>query len=138
MPGEQLGPGVVRGGQQRVEHGAGAVGGGEELAGVFGFELDAALGEEGDGVGDGEGFEDLLDRVAAAAAGVVFGSDHVVGDVAAAAAGDEDLGAEFFCAVEGDDPGAGGGGLGREDGGEEAGGAGAYNCDVGVVWVGLA
>jgi len=130
--GQQLGPRVVGGGQQGVEHGAGAVGGGEELAGVFDFQLDAALGEEVDRVADGEALENLFDRVAAAAGGVVNRPHDVMGDVAAPAAGDEDLGAELFSAVERDDARVRRGGAGGEDCGEQPRGAGADDGDVGV------
>jgi hypothetical protein len=128
---DELNAGVRGGAEEGVEDGVGFVGGGEELAGVLALEGDAEVLEERDGLGDIEAAEDLADGVGRGA-GVLLLVDLVVRDVAAAAAGDEDLGAEFFGAVEGNDAGVGRCGAAGPDGGEEAGGAGADDGDVGV------
>jgi len=132
--------GVVCRGKEGIQDGVGIISCGEELAGVLAFEGDAELLEELDGAGNIEAAEDLADGVAAAA-GVLLLINGVVGDVAAAAAGDEDFGPELFGTVEGDDAGAGAAGLLLEraagpDAGEEAGSTGADDRDVdGVVQV---
>ena len=94
--------GVTRGTENRVEDCATIVGGGKELAGFFAFEFDAAFAEEGDGLIDIESAKDFLDGVSRGA-GVLLFVDGVVRDIAAAAACDEDFGAEFFGAIEADD-----------------------------------
>ena len=72
--------------EEGVEDGVGVVGGGEELAGLFLFEIDAEGFEPADGLVFGEVAEDVPDDGARAV--VVFGGDAVVGDVAAATSRD--------------------------------------------------
>ena len=128
--------GVVGGGEEGVEDGAGFVGGWEEFAGVFAFEFDAQVFEEADGVVNAEPAEDVSDAVSRGAGVGMFG-DLVVGDVASAAACDEDFGAELLGTVDGKNGWVGArGGAERSDrpacgdGGHEPGGAGTEDSDV--------
>jgi hypothetical protein len=91
--------------QERVEHRLRAIGRGEELPRGLPFEGDSELLEEGDGPPLVELPEHLADRVARRA-GVITRIDAIVCDVAAAASGDEYLGAELSGAVHHEDAAA--------------------------------
>src|SRR5437763_7795696 len=109
--------------EQRVEHVARSIRVGEQLAVALLVKRDADFAEEGDRLVDGKRAEDAPDDRRSAAPEIAFG-DVDVGHVAARSAADHDFCAGFLRAVEDDD------GTGRvrspeEDGGREAGGAGA-------------
>ena len=104
--------------EQRLQHVLGAVGHREQLARVFLLEQHAFGREETARGLDVEGAEDAPDGRRGRAVEVAF-AHGVVGHVAAAAAGDQDFGAEPGGAVEGHDAGLRRG-AGRRDGGHQA------------------
>lgn len=122
---------VGGGAEERVEDGACGVGDGEEFAGLLALQQDTELCEEVDDLRDVESAEDVADGVTGGA-GEGRLIDDVMGDVASAAAGDEDFRAEPACAVEDEDASVGVGAAGG-DGGHESGSASADEGDVGVV-----
>ena len=81
--------------KKRVEHVARAVGIGKELAVSFFVERDAQLAEERDCLLDGKRAQNLAHDRLAAAPEVCLGH-HGVGDIAAAAAADQDFRAQAF------------------------------------------
>jgi hypothetical protein len=113
--------GLRRFADERVEHRAGRVARGKELARHLGLERDARSPEERDGVGDGEPPEHLADR-GRGTAGVVGLRHPLVGDVAPPAAGHKDFRPEFAGCIEGGDrdgPARGTGRAAGPGGGEE-------------------
>ena len=98
----QLDAGLPRGREQRIEHGARAIGHREQLARLLALERDAELAEERDRARHVEAAQHLADgRGRGAVEGpLVHG---VMGDVAPPAAGDEDLRAQRARAVEDED-----------------------------------
>ena len=117
---------------ERIENRACGIGDGKQFARVFPFEFHARVSEERYGVVSGEPPEHLADSRWRAAGEVGF-VDLTVRDVAAAAAGDEDLGTKFFGSVDRHDrerPAEITGGAARPRGGEEAGGPGADDENV--------
>ncbi len=96
--------------QQAIDDGLRGVGAGEHAAVGFGLEGHAAGLEPGDGVTRPEAMERGDESFAAAGiAGAEFaGIEAGVGDVAAAAAGDADLGEELGAGLEKEDFGRGG------------------------------
>jgi len=111
--------------QQRVEDRARAIGHREQLAGFLALQIDAERPEEIDRGGHVERTEDLTDRIAVPVE--VFGMHNVVRDVASPAAGNQDLRADAFRAVERDDASA----LPRsEDRGHQAGRTGTHDCHI--------
>ena len=100
----------------------------EELAEGFLVVGDAVLFDERDEVGGGVAGEGGLGEVRVGGE-EVFGAGADVGEVAAAAAGDEDLVAGLVGVVEEEDAAAAAAGF---EGGHQAGGAGAEDDDVEV------
>jgi hypothetical protein len=113
-----------------VEHVARAVGVGKQLSVVLFVEGDAQLAKEGDGVGDGKGSEDAPDNRRSATPEISL-ADGGVGDVAARAAADQNLGAGTFGSLEQRDR-ARRVGAPRENRRSEPGGSGADDEDIGV------
>ena len=114
------------------EHGDDVVGGAvaEELAEGLLVVGNAVLVDEGDEVGGGVAAEGGLGEVGVVGE-EVLGAGVEVGEVAAAAAGDEDFLAGFVGVVDEEDAGVAATGL---DGAQEAGGSGSEDDDVeGVV-----
>ena len=128
MARRQRDAGAIAFAQQRVEHVAGAVRVGKELAVRFLVQGDADVAKEGDRVGDRKRAQHAADDRRTAAPEITLGDDDV-GDVAARAAADEDFRARALRAVEQHDRTA----LveaADEDCRREAGGAGADDGDV--------
>ncbi len=100
--GAQLHAGVAHRAEQRLEHGRGLVRDGEQLAGRLALEAHVQIGEERDGLLNGEGAQHAGDDVGRRAE-EVGRFDEVVRDVAAPAAGDQDLGTDARRAVDRDD-----------------------------------
>lgn len=127
----QLHAHALRSPQQRLEHIARAVGVGEELAPRLAVQRDTDVGEEPDSGWNGEVPEHPAHDGRAAAVEVAL-ADRLVGDVAARAAADEDLGADAGRAVEKDD-GPIRSQLSGENGRGETGGPGAHDGDAGAL-----
>jgi hypothetical protein len=113
---------------QRIEHVAGAMRIGEELAVGFLVQRDAEPGEEGDRVGDGQAAQHLSNDAAPSAPEIAI-ENRAVGDVAAAAAADEDFRAWLPGAIEHENPEIRAR-TADEDGGSQPRGAGADHQDV--------
>ena len=114
--------------QERVEHVAGAVRVGKQLAAGFLVQCDADLAEEVDRIGHRERAKDAADDRRTPAPEIALGDDGVR-HVAARSAADENLGARLSGALEDHDrtrwvEAA------KEDGRRKAGGAGADDGDV--------
>ncbi len=120
-----LGAGDARGVEQGLENGARLIRDWKELSRRFALEHHAEGLEKRDRRFDVERAEHLGDGVAVAVE--VCGADLVVSDVAAAAAGDQDLRPDLLRAIEGHGARAG---AGREDRRHQPGRAGADDHDV--------
>ncbi len=123
-------PGRAGGAEQRVEHRAGAVGDREELAGLLALERDADLAEEVHGLRHVEATQDASNGRGRGTGEGPF-VDGVMGDVAAAASRDEDLGPQLASAVERDHAPLGSA-TSRVDCRHQAGRPRSDHCDVRV------